>query len=205
MKFDMADKFDRQQHAGSAMYMLMGLTRAQNRQRESQPTSATFESLYRTHVGAVFGYAVTRVGRAEAEDITAEVFQAAARVAREGNLSDITVGWLMTVARNKVVDHWRRMERRERRLHLFWGGSDTSDPSDALLVEADRDLVLAVLERISKRHRLLLIMHYVDGMPTTEIADVLGISISATESALARARRSFRAQFDKQESKSERL
>lgn len=62
--------------------------------------------------------------------------------------------------------------------------------------DARRPAVLAALDALSERHRSMLILHHVDGMPTTELAEVMGISVRAVESALARARRSFRDHYD---------
>lgn len=61
---------------------------------------------------------------------------------------------------------------------------------------SQREAVLAALDRITPRHRNLLVAHYVDGMPIPELADLMGQSVVALESALARARRSSRTQYD---------
>src|SRR5215471_6733832 len=67
-----------------------------------------FEELYRTHVHAVFRFAMSVVGdRATAEDLTSEAFLALRR-----NLDTIDEsllpGWLLTVVRNRARDLWRR-------------------------------------------------------------------------------------------------
>lgn len=177
--------------------------RASGTSQESGTNRHVFEDFYRDHVGEVFSYAAARVGRDEAEDITAEVFHAAAR--RLGTDDAVlTAGWLITVARNKVIDHWRRRERRERKLHLLIPTEPETDPAEFVVSETDRDLVKATLVRLSTRHRLLLILHYVDGLPARRLAEQAEMSVTATESALARARRAFRSEYEKQEHKRER-
>lgn len=163
------------------------------------PTSRSFEEFYRQHVAEVYAYAVARVGREDAEDITAEVFHAAAKVVREEGMIELKPAWLMTVARNKVIDQWRKRERREQKLHLLTFDDESPDPSEAILSTEQREKVLAALDRVSNRHRLLLMTHYVDGMSASAIAGASDMSVAAVESALARARRSFRHQFDKLE------
>lgn len=173
-----------------------------------QPLSPTrveyFEALYRRHVGEVYSYAASRVGHDVAEDITADVFHAAARAVIRGDSTEITPAWLMTVVRNKVIDHWRRRERRHGKLHLLRAIGNTADPSDRVIADAESRRVVMALEKLSKRHRLLLMMHYVDGLTAPELADLLGLTIVAVESALARARRSFRANFDQSGGSDER-
>ena len=73
-----------------------------------------FRLLYEEMLPVVFGYARARMGRSEAEDVTADVFHAAATRAQAGDLDALTAPWLMTVTRNKVIDQWRRSERHSR-------------------------------------------------------------------------------------------
>ena len=173
--------------------------------RPQSPTRVeTFEALYRLHVSEVYSYAASRVGRYDAEDITADVFHAAASAVARGQSEQVTPAWLMTVARNKVVDHWRRRERRHGKLHLLRAVGSAPDPSDRVIADAESRRVLTALERISQRHRALLMLHYVDGLTARELAELLGLTIVAVESALARARRSFRAHFDRTREADER-
>jgi RNA polymerase sigma-70 factor (ECF subfamily) len=149
--------------------------------------------LYDEALPQVFGYALSRCGDvALAEDITAEAFLAAATAVRAGTVDRLTVGWLVTVARNKLVDHWRARSREERRLRLV-AGSDVEDGWDARL-----DAVVAhqVLAELAPQHRLVLTLRYLDGLAVPEIAEQMDRSVHATESLLARARSAFRDRYD---------
>src|SRR5882757_2806400 len=76
-------------------------------------------ALYDRALPQVYGYLAARVGDAAvAEDLTAETFLAAVRAVREAKVPELTIAWLVTVARNKLVDHWRRSAREERSLRL---------------------------------------------------------------------------------------
>ncbi len=55
----------------------------------------------------------------------------------------------------------------------------------------------AVLSRLPYRQRAALILSYQDGLSGAEIAEVLGVSIEAVESLLARGRRTCRSQLAK--------
>ena len=77
---------------------------------------SSFEDLYRRHVQAVFRFALSVTGdRATAEDVTSEAFLALYR-----NLDSIDEsllpGWLLTVARNRARDLWRRRAVEQRYL-----------------------------------------------------------------------------------------
>ncbi len=162
--------------------------------------AASFDALYRQNVGDIYRYAASRLGIEEGEDVTAEVFHAAIRAIRDG--VQVNGAWLMAVTKNKVIDHWRRLERRERKLHLIWGGEGSQpEPHEGLFAAMDRQKVLDVLDQLSERHRLLLMLHYIDGFTANDLAELSGDSPSAIESALARARRAFRSHWSTVEAK----
>ena len=63
----------------------------------------------------VYSYVASRLtDRGAAEDVTQEVFVMGARYVARGG--DMDVAWLKTVARNKLIDHWRARARQE----LMW-------------------------------------------------------------------------------------
>lgn len=162
--------------------------------------AGSFDAFYRENVGAVYRYAAARLGTAEGEDVTAEVFHAAIRALNEG--VEVSGAWLMAVVKNKVIDHWRRLERRDKKLHLVWDAEGRQpEPHESLFAAIDRRRVVEVLERLSERHRLLLILHYVDGYTARDLAELSGVTPTSIESALARARRSFRAFWTESEAR----
>src|SRR5215470_5471915 len=68
----------------------------------------------------VYGYLVARCGdRATAEDLTSATFEAAVSAVRRATVTDLSTGWLIVVARRRLIDHWRREERDAKRLEAF--------------------------------------------------------------------------------------
>jgi RNA polymerase sigma-70 factor (ECF subfamily) len=153
-----------------------------------------FLDLYDDAVPQVYGYLLKRVGsRPVAEDLTSEVFMAGVAAVRDGNAS-LTVGWFITVARNKLVDHWRRREREERSLRLAYDESaDVVEPWD---VQLDAVVAHDVLAQLSPQHRLALTLRYLDGLPVVQVAHVLGRTVHATEALLVRSRAAFRRVYE---------
>ena len=167
------------------------------------PSTATADrgaellALYDRAVGEVFGYLYARCRNREiAEDVTAEVFMAAVEAVQRDAVDEPSTGWLIGIARHKLVDHWRRSERDSRRLHAVADdptGRRDDDPWDAHLdVLAARD----TLEQLGAHHRAALTLRYLDGLPVPAVADVLGRTVDATEALLVRARRAFRAIYE---------
>ena len=154
-------------------------------------------AVYKDEVDRIYGFAVHRVGRAEAADVVAEVFHAAALAFRDGRGQAVTRAWLMAVARNKVMDHWRRAYRRKAKLHLTHRReADLMDFPVDWAADSRREAVIVALDALSERNRSLLVLHHVDGLSTSELADELETSVRAIESALARARKKFREHYD---------
>lgn len=121
------------------------------------------------------------------EDLTQETFTACVRAARDGVADAMTMPWLMGVARHKLIDHYRRRTREERKLSLVWSArtddSATTTTFDVTDVEA-----LTALSLLSDQHRLVLVLRYVDDLSVNEVADATGRSVRATESLIVRAR-----------------
>lgn len=68
-----------------------------------------FEDLYRSYVNRVYAFHLVRTGsREEAEDLTSQTFLSAleglAKFRSQGSFS----AWLFTIARRKLIDHYRR-------------------------------------------------------------------------------------------------
>ncbi|MBM3674009.1 MAG: sigma-70 family RNA polymerase sigma factor [Actinobacteria bacterium] len=150
-------------------------------------------ALYDRTLPEVYGYLRARVGTtALAEDLTSETFLAAVDALRRGRGDQLSGAWLMTVARNKLVDHWRRREREERSLHLAHDHDVVVEPWDAHLDAAHAREVLATL---AVEHRAALTLCYLDGLPVVQVADLLGRTLHATEALLVRTRAAFRRAY----------
>lgn len=164
---------------------------------QMQSRTRAFDALYASEFECVFRYARARLGRAEGEEVTAEVFHAAAVAFADDKQQTVTPAWLMAVTRNKVIDRWRRAERQKAKRHLVWTREeDAVEFPEHWTRPGTREAVVAALDRMKPRHRTLLILHHVDGMSVPEIAESIGTSTRSVESALARARSSFKRHYD---------
>ena len=152
----------------------------------------TLVALYDVALPQVYGYLMSRCGdRGVAEDLTSETFLAGAAARQDAPL---TVGWLIGVARHKLVDHWRWQTRQERLLHAVEGSFvDDDDPWE---VELDRWRAHEVLAGLAPQHRAALTLRYLDGLSVPEAAEILDRGVAATEALLVRARREFRHVYE---------
>lgn len=155
-----------------------------------QPASA-IEGVYDAHVEEVYRYVHRRCrDHALAEDITQETFIAAIHSAKDP--SSISIAWLLTVARNRLFDVLKRQGRYEDKLRLV-GLARTNSP-DVELVERLR--IEEALSELSVDYRVVLTLHYIDGLTVSALAEHLGRSVKSVEALVTRARRELRMKLD---------
>lgn len=153
-------------------------------------------ALYDDAMPDVFGYLASRCGSASvAEDLTSETFLAAVDAVTRDAVRDLTVAWLIGVARNKLVDHWRRREREDRMLEVV-GDDPTAAGGDEWDIQLDALIAHEALASLGAHHRSALTLRYLDGLPVREVAAHLGRTEGATEVLLVRARAAFRATYE---------
>ncbi len=151
-------------------------------------------AIYPAALPQVYGYLLPRCGSTSvAEDLTSETFLAAVKASRQGSLTEVSVAWLVGVARHKLVDHWRGLEREQRSLAAAEPLlDDVEDPWDEWF---DTEAAYAALARLPIPQRAALTLRYLDGLPVADVAEHLGRSLHATETLLARSRAALRRQY----------
>ena len=89
----------------------------------TEEPAAAIARLFDEHVWDVYGFVAYRIGdRAEAEDVTQQTFERALRAWRRFDPSRAQPRtWLLAIARNLLVDHYRR-DRSSLHRHLGEGG-----------------------------------------------------------------------------------
>ncbi len=149
--------------------------------------ATAIEAFYDAHVDEVYRYVHRRCrDHSLAEDITQETFITAIRSTKGPN--SLSIGWLLTVARNRLLDVLRRQVQYEGKLRLV--GAAKSDGRDADLAERLR--VEAALDELTADYRLVLTLHYIDGLTVPALAEQLDRSVKSVEGLVTRARRELR-------------
>jgi RNA polymerase sigma-70 factor (ECF subfamily) len=149
-----------------------------------------FETLYRRYVGDVYHYALALLRNpADAEDVTQTTFLNAYRAYQSGVQVERPQNWLIKITHNVARSRYARSSRRVREVPL-------EDHVEQLAVpEEERPNIEALLEALGKlpfNQRAALVMCELEGRPYAEIAETIGVSVSAVETLIFRARRSMR-------------
>lgn len=150
------------------------------------------------HLGRLVGLARRMLGdAAEAEDVAQEVFLTLWQKAGEIEVPESGLGgWLYRVTANRCLDRLRARR------------PQSADGLDEVKVAPrqeqglqERDIgraVDAALQRLPERQRLAIALCHFEERPMVEAGEILGVSVEAVESLLARARRSLKRDLESQ-------
>jgi RNA polymerase sigma-70 factor (ECF subfamily) len=165
---------------------------------------AAYRALLAAHLAPLNRYARRMLGdRDEADDVTQDVFVRlwtdAHRYRPEA--ARLTT-WLHRIAHNLCVD-W---QRRHRRISLAGDSSmleappqETTRGPEVDLAEAARvRRVRAAVDALPERQRSALVLCHYQGLGNREAAEIVGVSVEALESLLARARRTLRRALEEE-------
>lgn len=144
--------------------------------------------LYTTHAPHLRRFLVARGASADVvDDVLSAVFEDAMRHIAKGRREEVTIGWLTTVAKRRLIDHWRR-SKRHRQVIDAAAEQPRYEHTSSL---GDRQMVIMALSNVSDRQRSALMLRYGADLTVGEVAHRLRLSYKAAESLLARARRAF--------------
>lgn len=149
----------------------------------AQADPARFVDLYERHFHQVYAFVSRRVGnRAEAEDITSEVFEQALANLRRYEWRGIPFrAWLLRIASNALADRWREVAR-----DAHDQPPDAPDLQESSDIER-RAMLFQLVERLPDAQRQVIQMRFVDEKSIREIAAALGRSEGAVKQLQLRA------------------
>jgi RNA polymerase sigma-70 factor (ECF subfamily) len=168
-----------------------------------------FEAFMRDYQNMVFSTAYRLLAdKAEAEDISQEVFLKAYTHFDDLQSSTTVGGWLKTVTRNLCLTF---LTRRRSRWKLFsefdsddedaagrfeekLGGAETT--SEALDATDRRETLSAELDKLPAPQRVALVLYHFHELSYEEIADQLKVSLSKVKVDIHRARQTLRRRME---------
>ena len=152
---------------------------------------AAMSELYRRYVDRIYQYVRYRVGdETLAEDITADVFvRALEGITQYEERGAPFAAWLYRIASARVIDHWRAVRRRqtssldEVTLNEELSTEDDSLDGDVLQSEA----VLNAIRELTDDQQSVIVLKYLQGFGSAEIAQILGKTEGAVKALQRRA------------------
>jgi RNA polymerase sigma-70 factor (ECF subfamily) len=166
--------------------------------RAALESDAAFEAWYRQTSPRVYGYLLTRCGNdpALADELLQQTLIAAIdQRARYDGRSDV-VAWLCGIARHKLADHFRRLEREDRRRMRLEIRELVADRAADVRQDLDeRTAIAEALRSLPPAQQAVLAFAVLDDRPIADVARLMRRSTLATQSLLHRARTAFRRAY----------
>lgn len=161
-----------------------------------------FEPFLLAYQDMVFTTAMRLLGNpAEAEDVSQEVFLRAWTHFHILAGSPSAGGWLKTVTRNLCLNHLQRHRARWTTFSDLSGAEHDGPPVDiptpetqgpSVLSAEQRALLERALDRLPDHQRIPLVLFHFEGLDYSEIASVLGFTVSKVKTDIFRGREALR-------------
>ncbi|MBE0479827.1 MAG: sigma-70 family RNA polymerase sigma factor [Dehalococcoidia bacterium] len=160
--------------------------------------------LYEDYFPRVYRYIAVRIkDRTEAEDLAGQVFLKAVEAGRSFTWRGAPVSsWLFRIARNQVIDYLRlRKYRQAVPLDNEVPGSGAG-PDDLAAVACELARLVQAIGELTGAQRDVIELRFTAGLPTAEVARVLGKSPSAVKAMQHSALESLRRKLARPEDRS---
>ncbi|OGZ65408.1 MAG: hypothetical protein A3C50_03650 [Candidatus Staskawiczbacteria bacterium RIFCSPHIGHO2_02_FULL_43_16] len=136
-----------------------------------------FSLIYDQYIDKIYRFVYLKVSSQEtAEDITSRVFTKAWEAYQKGQAIENMRAFLYKIAGNMAIDHYRQKDRKatvstESVPQLI---DDRTNIHDRAVLNADMDAIKAALASVKQEYQDVIIWHYLEDMPTEEIAQMTG-------------------------------
>ena len=150
-------------------------------------------ALYDRYAASIFAYLSRHCKtREDAEDVLLDVFVAAMEYSKLADVpEERRLPWLLRVAQRKLVDQYRRSQRRSaialEEVAETLETDETQAPEQRALRQETQDHVRAAIRRLPALQQEVLRLRFVAGLRSREIAQVLGKRHGAVRMQLSRA------------------
>lgn len=165
-----------------------------------QNRAGAFEQLVKTYQTPVYNVCLSLLkDREDAEDLAQEVFIDVLDKVKTFRGESKLSTWLYRITVNKCLEEIRKRRRQKRwaQLTSFWGADgedlhiagDFEHPGVIMENKEKAKILFHHIDALPDNQRVAFTLHKVEGLPYTEIAEVMKLSLSAVEALLFRAKK----------------
>ena len=152
-----------------------------------------FEDIYRTFSGFVYNVALGIThDRADAEEVTQDVFIKAYRGLRSFRFGSSFKTWVYRIAVNEALNRYNGSKKERIRRANYDDSIETQPAAHSgaeEIMRSDNETRYAMLlEKLDQHQRACLVLREIEGLSYKDIAGVLRIPINTVRSRLKRAR-----------------
>jgi len=151
--------------------------------RAQKQDQQAFAQLYEEHFDKIYRYVALRIGdRAEAEDITQQVFLKALRSISSFRWKNIPFSaWLFRIAHNQMVDYLRKKTKQPTVPMDESTVSFGSDPQVLAEQSLDIERLISATRRLTEAQREVISLRFASELPVAQVAKIMGKSEGAVK------------------------
>lgn len=153
--------------------------------------SKSFESLLLKYQDLVYGCCLKMLkDKQKAEDCTQEVWMKIIRNAHQYKPTGSVKSWIMSIARNIVIDEFRSQKRWTELDDADWNSiEDTQEDMESLFAENQKnERFKQAFSELPENQKVVLTMILVEELSQSEVAVKLNTTVGAVKAGLFRAR-----------------
>ena len=169
-------------------------------EQAQQGDAEAFAQIYRQNVQLVFRYIAYRVNDPQlAEDLTGDVFiRALEGLPKFQDRGVPFIAWLYRIAHARVIDHYRRNNRRSPEMELDQQQIPVETDMDATLIRRHAAAELREgMAQLTDEQQQVLILRFIEGHRIEKVAQLMGKNANAIKALQHRALRSLASRLRK--------
>jgi len=162
---------------------------------------SAYQAIVKQHLNSISHYAFRILGnQKDTEDITQETFLKLWINAEKWQPGKAKLStWLHRITHNLCIDYLRKHGNTQTQDHVEEEQENQSDWQDRHEASEDgnqqEQLLRNAISNLPENQRNALVLCHYSGFSHKEAADIMGVSVKALESAIARAKRTLRKQL----------
>lgn len=167
--------------------------------RAQRGDERAFAILVRAYEAPIFNYVLRMVGdRTLAEDLTQDVFLRVFRGLRGYSRRARFTTWLFQVAKNRVIDEMRAVERRPRTLVAIEDAPQLEVVDAPIEQNEAIQVLLGEVEKLSPDLKEALLLRDIAGLSYNEISDTLDVTLATVKWRIFKAREEVQQALEEQ-------
>ncbi|HLH24858.1 MAG TPA: sigma-70 family RNA polymerase sigma factor [Chloroflexota bacterium] len=167
--------------------------------RVSDGDSEAFQTLYESHLDTIYRYVYYKVGNGQlAEDLTQQIFMKAWEAINRYQWRELPFQhWLLRLARNTVIDHYR--STKPTNASLLDPIGDGIDPEEELAQSEMIHTLQEAVRQLPDEQREVIVLRFIEQMPHADVALHLGKSAATVRVIQHRALQALRRLLEQDE------
>jgi len=151
--------------------------------RAQEHEQDAFAELYERYFDKIYRYCVMKVGdRAEAEDMTQQVFLKAANSISSFKWQNVPFSaWLYRIAHNQMVDYLRKKSRRPSLPLDEAAAVSDSNPQKTTELKMDIEEMIKATRGLTQAQREVISLRFAGELPIARVAEIMGRSQGAVK------------------------